>query len=74
VIDLANLPGPRGIEVVLGRLLRMERGERIEVRAAIDPRPLWRRLAAADPDGYGVTYLQRGPQRWSVEIERRPAR
>lgn len=73
VIDLVNLPGPLGIEVVLGRLLRMERGERIELRAATDPRPLWRRLAAADPDGYGFTYLLRGPQQWAVEIERRPA-
>jgi uncharacterized protein (DUF2249 family) len=73
VIDLANLPGSRGVDAVLSRLLRLGQGERIELHATTDPSPLWRRLAATHPDGYGFAYLQRGPEQWSVEIIRRPA-
>ena len=70
-IDLTALPGRQGVDAVLGRLLRLASGEQIELIAASDPRPLWRRLAAADPDGYGFSYLEDGPPRWRVAIERR---
>jgi uncharacterized protein (DUF2249 family) len=74
VIDLAALPGSQGVDAVLGRLLRLGPGERITLQAPTDPGPLWRRLAVADPDGYGFRYLQHGPEQWRVEIVRRPAR
>lgn len=71
VIDLSALPGRPGVDAVLGRLLRLGSGDHVELIAASDPRPLWRRLAAADPDGYGFSHVEHGPPRWRVEIERR---
>lgn len=70
-IDVDELPGPQAVDAVLGRLLRLRAGERVELTAGADPLPLWRRLAMADPAGYGFRYLQQGPPRWRVEVTRR---
>jgi uncharacterized protein (DUF2249 family) len=72
VIDLDKLPGEQGVDAVLARLLRLEPTEQVEVCSIGDPSPLWQRLIAADPGGYGIVYLERGPKRWRVEIVRRP--
>lgn len=74
MIDLDKLPGPQGADAALARLARLRRGEQIELQASIDPGPLWQRLIRADPGGYGVTYLERGPQRWRVQLINRPDR
>ena len=71
IIDLDLLPGEQGVDAVLARLLRLERSEQIELRCARDPSPLWQRLVATDPGGYGIEYLERGPTRWRVRITRR---
>lgn len=73
VIDLDRLPGSQGADAALHRLLQLRPGERLELQAAADPSPLWRRLWFADPGGYGVTHLEQGPARWRVEIVRRPS-
>ena len=73
VVELDKLPGERGADAALARLLRLEPTERVEVSASGDPSPLWRRLVASDPGGYGIEYLERGPKRWRVEITRRAA-
>lgn len=73
VIDLDSVPGPRGVDAAVGRILRMRAGEQLELQASSDPYPIWRRLALADPGGYGFTYLQTGPPRWRVQLDRRPA-
>jgi hypothetical protein len=73
VVNLAELPGPLGVDAVLGRLLRLRPGEQVELWADTDPGPVWRRLALADPGGYGFSYLARGPGQWRVQITRRPA-
>ena len=70
VIDLDTLPGALGIDAARGRLLRLGPAEQVEVRSSGDPGPLWQQLTRADPGGYGVAYLERGPQRWRVEITR----
>jgi len=70
VIDLNTLPGAPGIDAVTGRLLRLRRGEQLELHASTDPLPLWRRLATSDPGGYGFTYLQQGPPQWRATISR----
>jgi uncharacterized protein (DUF2249 family) len=72
VVDLAELPGPLGADAVMSRLLRLRRGEQVELRANTDPAPVWRRLAMADPGGYGFSYLERGPGQWRVQVTRRP--
>ena len=73
VIDLDPLPGEQGVDAVLARLLRLERLEQVELRCARDPSPLWQRFVATDPGGYGIEYLERGPNRWRVQITRRAA-
>jgi uncharacterized protein (DUF2249 family)/ElaB/YqjD/DUF883 family membrane-anchored ribosome-binding protein len=72
IIDLDNLPGPQGVDAVLGRLLRLRVDEQVDLRASSDPLPIWRQLAMADPGGYGFSYLQQGPPQWRVQITRRP--
>lgn len=73
VIDLDALPGPQGVDAALGRLLRLRRGEEVELSSSSDPFPLWRRLAMTDPAGYGFTYLQQGPAQWRAAIIHRAA-
>jgi uncharacterized protein (DUF2249 family) len=72
-VDLADLPGPLGVDAVVSRLLRLRAGEQVELRANTDPAPIWRRLAMGDPGGYGFSYLARGPGQWRVQVTRRPA-
>lgn len=72
VVDLDQLPGDLGADAALARLVRLERREQVEVRSSSDPSPLWQRLMAGDPGGYGVTYLERGPDLWRAQITRRP--
>jgi uncharacterized protein (DUF2249 family)/hemerythrin-like domain-containing protein len=74
VIDLDALPSGPGLDAVLERLVRMKPGETVELRASIDPGPLWQRLCRADPGGYGIALLQNGPTQWRVEITCRQAR
>jgi uncharacterized protein (DUF2249 family) len=74
VIDLDKLPGEQGADAALARLTRLRRGEQIEVQASVDPGPLWQRLVRADPGGYGITYLEHGPDRWRVQLINRPDR
>ena len=74
VIDLDALPSGPGLDAVLDRLLRMKPGEKLELRAGIDPGPMWQRLARADPGGYGIDLLQNGPRQWRVEVTCRPKR
>jgi uncharacterized protein (DUF2249 family) len=73
VIDLDQLPGEQGIDAALARLLRLAPDEQVDLRCSSDPSPLWQRLARADPGGYGLTYRERGPRRWRLEITRRGA-
>lgn len=71
VIDLDGLPGEPGFEAVLDRMLRLTPGEQVELRSSSDPDPIWRRISAADPGGYGCEVLQQGAGRWRVQISRR---
>jgi uncharacterized protein (DUF2249 family) len=73
VIDLDQLPGEQGVDAALGRLIRLRPEEQVELRCSSDPSPLWQRLARADPGGYGLAYLERGPQRWRLQITRHTA-
>lgn len=72
VIDLDQLPGRQGADAVLARLLRLDADERVEVSASTELGPVWQRLARADPGGYGVIHLDRGPPLWRLAITRRP--
>ncbi len=73
VIDLDALPAARAVDAVVHRLLRLRRGEQVELHAGTDPHLVWRQLDVLSPGGYGFVYLQDGPDRWQVQVTRRPA-
>jgi uncharacterized protein (DUF2249 family) len=73
VVDLdALLPGET-LAAAVDRLLRMRRGERIELRASDDLDPVWREVSRLSPGSYGFVSLENGPQRWRMQITRRSA-
>lgn len=71
VVDLDQLHGAQGADAVLARLLRLDTDETVTIGSSNDLGSLCQRLTAVDPGGYGVTYLERGPHHWQVEIKRR---
>lgn len=68
VIDLDQLAGQQGADATLARLERLRSSERVDILSSVDPSPLVQRLTATHPGGYGITYLERGPNHWRVEI------
>lgn len=72
VIDLDALPDDERVEATVDRLLRLRRGEHVELRSARDPFAVWRRLDQLDPRGFGFAYLAEGPKQWRVQVTRRP--
>lgn len=71
VVDLDLLPGKRGIDAVLARVLRLRDGEGVVLESSSDLSPIQARLSMADPGGYGYSVLQQGPPRWRLDILRR---
>jgi uncharacterized protein (DUF2249 family) len=75
VVDLDALPDDQAVAAAVDRLLRMRRGEQVELQAGIDLDPVWREISKLSPDGYQFTVLQDGPDRWRMRVtRRRPAR
>ena len=68
--------GPRAQAVVaaVDRLLRMPRGEQVELRSGTDLDPVWREISELVPDGYQCTVVQDGPSRWRMRVARRQRR
>ena len=73
VIDLDALPAGQAVDAAVHRLLRLRRGERVELHAGTDPHLVWRQLDVLSPGGYGFAYLQDGPDRWRMQVTRRLA-
>jgi uncharacterized protein (DUF2249 family) len=73
VIDLDSLPAGRMTDAVVDRLLRLRRGEQVELRSGRDPWPVWQRMDDLGPGRYGFAYLKEGPDQWHVQVTRRPA-
>lgn len=72
VIDLDALPAGQAVDAVVRRLLRLRRGEQVELHAGTDPHLVWRQLDVLSPGGYSFAYLQDGPDLWRVRITCRP--
>ena len=74
VIDLDTLPAGQAagqaVDAAVDRLLRLSRGEHVELRSRSDPYRLWRQVAEFAPGGYSLVYLQEGPEGWAVEVTR----
>jgi len=73
VVDLDLLPRREAVAAAVDRLLRMSRGEQVELRAGASLDPVWREISALSPGGYQFTVLQDGPSRWRMRVSRRPA-
>ena len=57
----------------MDRLLRMRRGEQVELQCGTSLDPVWREISKLSPGGYRFTILQDGPARWRMQVTRRQA-
>jgi len=73
VVDLDALPQDQAVAAAVDRLLRMRRGEHVELQSGTDLDPVWREVSELSPDGYRFTVLQDGPPRWRMHVTRRQA-
>jgi hypothetical protein len=71
VINLDTLPDGQAVAAAADRLLRMRRGEQVELRAGTGLDPVWREISKLIPGGYQFTVLQDGPVRWRMRVNRR---
>ena len=73
MVDLDALPRGQAVAAAVDRLLRMRRGEQVELESGADLDPVWREISELGQDGYQFTVLQDGPPRWRMRVTRRPA-
>ena len=75
VVDLDALPEGQAVAAAVDRLLRMRRGEQVELQSGTDLDPVWREISKLSPGSYQFTVLQDGPGQWRMQVTRRqPAR
>jgi hypothetical protein len=70
-VDLDALPSDQAVAAAVDRLLRMRRGEQVELQSGAGLDPVWREISELSPDGYQFTVLQDGPPRWRMQVTRR---
>ena len=73
VADLDALPPDQAVAAAVDRLLRMRRGEQVELQSGTSLDPVWREISELSPGGYRFTVLQDGPARWRMQVTRRQA-
>jgi len=73
VVDLDALPAGQAVGAAVDRLLRIGRGEQVELRSGADLDPVWREIGELCPGVYQFTVLQDGPARWRMQVTRRQA-
>ena len=71
VTDLDALPRGEEVAAAVDRLLRMGRGEQVELQSGTDLEPVWREISELIPGGYRFTVVQDGPPRWRMVVTRR---
>jgi uncharacterized protein (DUF2249 family) len=71
VIGLDALPPGQAVTAAVDRLLRMHRGEQVELRSGTDISPVWREIDQLSPGRYGFAILQEGPDHWRMRVTRR---
>lgn len=70
VIDVASLAPGTCRQTIEGTFEALEPGEALEVVVGHDPAPLRQRFALTRPGESTWTYLEQGPERWRVRVER----
>jgi uncharacterized protein (DUF2249 family) len=73
VVDLDALPADQAVAAAVDRLLRMRRGEQVELQSGTGLDPVWREISKLSPGGYQFTVVQDGPARWRMQVTRRQA-
>jgi len=73
VVDLDELSPEDAVDAAVDRLLRMRRGEQVELQSAARLDPVWRDISELCPGVYQFTVLQDGPARWRMQVTRRQA-
>jgi hypothetical protein len=73
VVDLDALPPGQAVGAAVDRLLRMDRGEQVELQSAARLDRVWREISELCPGGYQFIALQDGPARWRMQVTRRQA-
>jgi Hemerythrin HHE cation binding domain len=71
VVDLDALPREQAVAAAVDRLLRMHRGEQVELQSGTGLDPVWREISELSPGGYRFTVVQDGPPRWRMQVIRR---
>jgi uncharacterized protein (DUF2249 family) len=70
VVDVRKIPQGRRHPRIFGLYARLAPGESFILINNHDPKPLRREFQATYPDQFGWDYLEVGPHRWRVRIER----
>ena len=70
-VDLDALPRSQAVAAAVDRLLRMRRGEQVELLSGADLDPVWREISGLCPGSYQFTVLQDGPTQWRMQVTRR---
>lgn len=73
VVDLDALPDEEAVDAAVDRLLRMGRGEQVELHSGASLDGVWREISELSPGGYQFTMLQDGPACWRMLVTRRQA-
>jgi len=73
VIDLDAIPPGQAVAAATDRLLRMRRGEQVELQWSTDLNAVWREISELSPGGYWFTVVEDGPARWRMQVTHRQA-
>jgi len=71
VVDLDELPSEETVDAAVDRLLRMRRGEQVELQSATRLDQVRLELSDLTPDGYQFSVVEDGPDRWRMQVTRR---
>src|SRR5690625_1760218 len=74
VLDVRQIPHAIRHATVFGALTAIAAGFALDLVAPHNPLPLLRQIEEREPGAFTVTYLQEGPEDWTVRLTRqRPA-
>ncbi len=73
VVDLDAVPLGQAVAAAVDRLLRMRRGEQVELQSGTGLDPVWREISQLSPGGYQFISVQDGPDRWRMQVTRSKA-
>lgn len=69
-VDVRTIEPAQRHATVFSRFGELEPEQWMELINDHDPQPLHQQFEALHPGGYDWAYLERGPQRWRVQIRR----